>query len=75
MKRLCALEPCLRFERVPPPAGLEPGHARSVGQHLTYCATGTPHPDRNRVVRSQNVGFVSQTGANDTKDVNPAVNW
>ena len=34
-ERLCAMELRLRPERFPPPAGLEPGTARSVGQRLT----------------------------------------
>ena len=38
--RLCAMEPCLQSERFPPQAGLEYGTARSVGQRLTYWATG-----------------------------------
>ena len=35
--KLCAMEPCLWLIRSQ--AGLEPGTARSVGQHLTYWAT------------------------------------
>ena len=30
------IETCLWFERFPPPAGLYPGMASSVGKHLTY---------------------------------------
>ena len=33
------MELCLKLERFPPQAGLEPETARSVGQHLTYVAT------------------------------------
>ena len=32
-ERLCAMEPRLRLEKLPPRAELEPGTARSVGQH------------------------------------------
>ena len=32
---VCTMEPRLRLKRSPPQAGLEPGTARSVGQHLT----------------------------------------
>ena len=39
-ERLCAIDPCLRLERFPPLTGLKPGTAGSVGQHLTYLATG-----------------------------------
>ena len=31
-ERLCAMQPCLRFEKFPSQAGLEPGTAGSVGQ-------------------------------------------
>ena len=41
-ERLCAMESLLRLKRPPPQEGLEPGTARSVGQRLTYRATGTP---------------------------------
>ena len=36
------MEPRLRLERLPPRTGLESGTARSVGQRLTYWATGAP---------------------------------
>ena len=36
---LYAMEPRLRLERYPSPAGLEPGTASSAGQRLTYLAT------------------------------------
>ena len=41
-EKLCAMEPCLRLERSPPRAGLEPRTAPSIGQGLTYWVTGAP---------------------------------
>ena len=38
-ERLCAMKPRLRLRKFRR-AGLEPGTARSVGQHLTHWATG-----------------------------------
>ena len=35
-ERLCAMEPRLRLQRLPPPAGLEPKTARSVDQLFAY---------------------------------------
>ena len=35
-ERLCAMEPRLQLERIPPQAGLEPATAKSVGQCFTY---------------------------------------
>ena len=34
--RLCAMEPHLRLEKIPPVEGLEPRTDRSIGQRLTY---------------------------------------
>ena len=34
--KLCAMEPCLGFERFSPKVGLEPGISRSAGQYPTY---------------------------------------
>ena len=39
-ERLSAMEPCLPSKSSSPQAGLDPGTARSVGQYLTYRATG-----------------------------------
>ena len=39
-EKLYAMEPRLRLERSPPRAGLEPRTVQSIGQGLTYCATG-----------------------------------
>ena len=36
------MDPRLRLERFPPPAGLETGAAKSAGQRLAYWPTGTP---------------------------------
>ena len=41
-ERFFAMKSRLRLERFPPSARLEPGTARSVGQHLTYWATAAP---------------------------------
>ncbi|MEW8545019.1 MAG: hypothetical protein AB2693_15960 [Candidatus Thiodiazotropha sp.] len=35
-------KPRLQAERFSPPAVIEPGTARSVGQRLTHSATGAP---------------------------------
>ena len=35
-ERLCAMEFCLRLNRTPPQAELEPGTTRSVGQSLAH---------------------------------------
>ena len=35
-ERLCAMEPCLRLKKSSPPADIELGTARSVGQRLTH---------------------------------------
>lgn len=35
-EKLLAREPRLRFERLPPPEGLEPKTAKAVGYRLTY---------------------------------------
>ena len=34
-KKLCAMEPNLRFETLPPRVQIEPGTTNSAGQHLT----------------------------------------
>ena len=39
-EKQCAMEPRLRLEMSLPRAGLEPRTAQSIGQGLTYCATG-----------------------------------
>ena len=41
-ERLCAMESSLPFRKFCLEQGLEPGTARSVGQHLTHQATGAP---------------------------------
>ena len=45
-QRRCAMEPRSRLKRSPQ-AGLKPGTAKSVGQRLTYCATGAPFHKNN----------------------------
>ena len=35
-RRLCAMEPRLRLEKFPPPAGLEPRTTITASQRLTY---------------------------------------
>ena len=41
-EKLCAVEPRLRFKRLPPPTCLQHGTAKSAGQRFNYWGTGAP---------------------------------